>query len=255
MRYPHILFCLIILIARTGYSKSFNDLSSVSPVSINYVATEEGYKNVQLLAVNKNKEFDSIPLKLQYEIGNDTLIDYIMLGDAFNAVVKTLYLYENESLNVHLFILSNDSIVVEKIKGNLKLSDPMVLSTNTSPNRKEFIGNYWDVKQSSMFKINKFDSVPQITRFNVVFNENYVFDKFYYQINVLSPDSSFYSVEGEVNINKESYLNFSELSVDLIQEVGASKTGKYILEIVPLMNMQRVNGIKSIGYQLINIQD
>lgn len=255
MNKAYNLFFLLILLSFSGFTKSFNFLSSKDAISVEMVATEEGYKNIHLLAVNKNQEFDSVPLKLQISIGKDTLVDYIVLGDAINTDIKTLYLYEQDSVSVELFVLSDDSITVKKIKGNLKFNDPMVLKSEASPTFKSLIGNYWDVKQPIIFRVNKFDSIAQVTRFTIAFGPNYAYDKFYYQVNVIAPDSSFYSVEGNINVNKKEFLSFEDLELDLTQEVGVSQNGKYILEVVPLMGGQRINGIKSVGYQSLSLLD
>lgn len=249
-------FIVALLIFTTvSNAKSFSGLSSGNAVQINYKAESEGYKNIHLLVVNKNNEYDSIPLKLVVSIGGKQMIDYFTLAETINQNLKTVYLYEGDSVNAELFILSDESIELKKLKGNLKINDPMVLKSDARKNAKSFIGDYWDVKQSTIFRVEKFDSLPQLAKFTMNVNKNYPFDKFHYQINAMAPDSSFYSVEGSHTVNKSSQIELKPQEFDLSQEVGVSKPGKYIIEVVPLMGIQRVNGIKSIGYQLVNIQD
>ena len=251
----NIFSILFSLLSLSLFGKSFTELSSNNAVKVSYSAVEEGYKNIHLLAVNKNELADSVPMALRITIGKEVLTDYIVLGDALNKDVKTVYLYEGDSMSVELQVLSNDNVTLDNIKGNLKVSDPMVIKNDASPNSKGFIGNYWDAKKPMMFRLQKQDSIATVSRFTVAFAQNFPYDKFFYQINVIAPDSSFYSVEGEVKVNKGEVLTFKEAEIDLTQEVGVTKTGKYILEIVPLMGIQRINGIKSVGYQLINIKD
>ncbi len=250
------LTLISLLLFSVGLSaKSFSSLSSKECVSVGFRAESEGYKNIHLLVVNKNKDYDSIPLKLEVVIGGEKMVDYHTLAETINEELKTVYLYEGDSITVNLFIQSSKEILLNKLKGNLKINDPMVLKSDASKNSKSFIGNYWDVKQTTIFRAEKFDTIPQIARFNVQFDKNYAFDKFHYQINVMSPDSSFYSVEGSQQVNKDSYITLEEKTFDLLQEVGISKSGKYIIEIVPLMGIQRINGVKSVGYQLVNVLD
>ena len=176
-----ILFFVFCLISRIGYSKSFNFLSSSKPVEVSYVAKEEGYKNIHLLSVNNNEGIDSIPLQLSIKIGEEVLVDYFIFSSAINKDIKTLYLYEGDSVSIELNILSPGPIEIGNIKGNLKFSDPMVIKTESSQTSKSLIGDYWDVKKPLMFRIEKYDSIQNIARLNVSFNGNYPFDKFHYQ--------------------------------------------------------------------------
>lgn len=249
-----ILFFVFSLISIIGYSKSFNFLSSSKAIRVSYVAKEEGYKNIHLLGVDNNEGIDSIPLKLSMKIGGEVLVDYFIFSGAINKDIKTLYLYEGDSVSIELNILSPASIEIENIKGNLKFSDSMVINAESNQTSKSFTGEYWDVKKSLMFRFEKYDSIQVIARLSVSFNGNYPFDKFHYQINVIRPDSSFYSVEGSILVNKKETLSFAPVELPLIQEVGVFKQGKYIIEVVPMMGVQRINGVKSIGFQLVNIK-
>lgn len=244
---------LILTLFKGVNAKSFSELSSHKSVTITKSTTTEGYANIHVLAVNKNEDIDSIPIEVKVKIGEEVMTDYIILTGILNVDVKTLYLYEGDSVNVELKLLSDKNISISNIKGNIKFSDPMLIKNEASLRSKNLIGEYWDVKRSIMFKFNNTDSVTSLARFSVELNKNYPFDKFYYQINVLAPDSSFYSFEGKVDANKGMFLSLEDLKLNLTEEVGISKQGKYIIEVVPLMGIQRINGIKSIGYQLINI--
>ena len=73
-------------------AKSFNQLSSVVPISLSYKSDTEGFKNIQLLLVNKNEVFDSIPVALEIEVAGEIMIDYFTLGRTFNENVKTLFI-------------------------------------------------------------------------------------------------------------------------------------------------------------------
>ena len=120
-------------------------------------------------------------------------------------------------------------------------------------NTKSFIGNYWDVKQNTMFRIIKVDSIPKTTRFTIQFDQNYAYDKFYYQINVLAPDSSFDSFEGKISVNKGDTLNLTTSFIEIPKGIGITQNGKYTVDIVPLMGVQRINGVKSIGYKTVSV--
>ena len=173
---------LTLLTGVTAFAKSFNGLNSQTPITISATADEEGYKTIHLLAMNKNDDFDSIPLRLELIINKDTLVDYIILTGAVNKAVKTFYQYEGDSIQANLFIQEAKAIEIKKVKGNIKFNDPMVLKSDAMPRTKSFIGNYWDVKQTTMFRINKLDSTPKISKFTIEFDQNYAYDKFYYQI-------------------------------------------------------------------------
>jgi len=252
MKKTSILFFVFILAGSISNAKSFNFLSSSTAVKVDYVAKEEGYKNIHLLGVNNNIEFDSLPLKLTVRIGRDVLIDYFTIGDAINKDIKTLYLFEGDSVTVELNLLSSKSLKIDNIKGNLKFLDSMVIKSDLNKTIKTFTGEYWDVKKLTMFRFEKYDSLFSVAKLNVFFTENYPFDKFHYQINVIKPDSSFYSVEGSIVVTNKKNISFHSAEIQLIQELDVLQHGKYIIEVVPLMGIQRINGIKSIGYQLFN---
>ena len=104
----NILSILFSLFSISLFGKSFTELSSNDAVKVSYSAVEEGYKNIHLLAVNKNELADSVPMALKITIGKEVLTDYIVLGDALNSDVKTVYLYEGDSMTVELKVLSDD---------------------------------------------------------------------------------------------------------------------------------------------------
>ena len=249
-------FCMLTLLTTvTAFAKYFTGLNSNIPIAIVETADEEGYKTIHLLAVSKSEDYDSIPLRLELIINKDTLVDYIILTEAMNKSIKTFYQYEGDRVQANLFIQDDNSIEIKKIKGNIKFDKPKILKSSVMPKTKSFIGNYWDVKQTTMFRINKFDSIPKTTRLTIEFDHNFAYDKFYFQINVLSPDSSFDSFEGKVSVNKGDTLKLNTSYIDLTEEIGIIQNGKYTIDIVPLMGMQRINGIKSIGYKLVSVTD
>lgn len=248
-----LLLFLVALLGVNCFAKSFNGLSTSDVVDIRYVAKEEGYKDITLLIANKSSLYDSIPLVLNVIINNDTLTDYFQLKGALNKTLKTIYVYEGDSVKATLGVKSEQSIIIEKVKGNLRFVEPLVIQTSSKTNEQVMLGEYWDVLKPCIFRVTNFDSTAQLLKFTVNFNENYIFDDFYYQINVVSPDSSFYSVEGVAKVNEQPTITLSPSSQLLNQEVGVSKLGKYIIEIVPLMGIQRINGIKSVDYELVKV--
>ena len=250
------IFCMLTLLTTaTAFAKYFDGLSSNTPITITKIADEEGYKTIHLFAVSENEYYKSIPLRLELIINKDTLVDYIVLTEAMNKTIKTFYQYEGDIVQANLHIQENNIIEIKKINGNIKFNEPMMLKSDVMPRTMSFIGNYWDVKQTTVFRINKSDSIPKTTKFTIEFNQNYAYDKFYFQINVLAPDSSFDSFEGKVTVNKGDKLELNASSIELPEEVEISQNGKYIIDIVPLMGMQRINGIKSIGYKLVSVLD
>ena len=249
-------FCMLTLLTTiTAFAKSFTGLRSNTPITITETADEERYKTIHLLAVSENEYYDSIPLRLELIINKDTLVDYIILTEAMNKTIKTFYQYEGDRVQANLFIQDDNAIEIQKIKGNIKFDVPKILKSNMMSKKKSFIGNYWDVKQTTMFRVNKFDSIPKTTIITIEFDHNYAYDKFYFQINVLAPDSSFDSFEGKVIVNKGDRLKLNTSFIKLKEEIGIIQNGKYTIDIVPLMGMQRINGIKSIGYKLVNVLD
>lgn len=246
-----ILFLSIGLIYTSlANAKSFTNLSSARPISVSTSIKTEGYKTIHLLAFNKNKEYQTIPLKLTVIINKDTLTDYFELKEAINDDVKTLYLKENDDLVVELTVLANQEIDINKVKGNIKISEPLLIKTDSFKNQKSFIGNYWDKEHSTMFRVMNNNNNPQNLKLTIDFNQNYVYDKFYYQLNVLAPDSSFFSIEGVINVNTTEFLNFEEKLIEIPQPIAISQIGKYIIDIVPLMTDKKLNGIQSVSYSL-----
>lgn len=244
---------LALLTTAAASAKSFSGLSNNTPITLNKIVDDEGYKTIHLLAENKSEDYDSIPLKLELIINKDTLVDYIILNEVMNKTIKTFYQYEGDHVQVNLFIQNDSLIEIKKIKGNIKFDDPMILNSNRMTNTKSFIGNYWDVKQNTMFRIIKVDSIPKTTRFTIQFDQNYAYDKFYYQINVLAPDSSFDSFEGKISVNKGDTLNLTTSFIEIPKEIVITQNGKYTVDIVPLMGVQRINGVKSIGYKTVSV--
>tara|TARA_B110000211_G_scaffold223749_1_gene273967 strand:+ start:2177 stop:2929 length:753 start_codon:yes stop_codon:yes gene_type:complete len=244
------LLLLLVCLSIIGHSKSFRSLSSFNSIEINLVAETEGYKDIHLLAINKSKAYNEVPLKLQYIINNDTLIDYMILKEAIRGDVKTLFLLEGDSLKVLLSIIHKDSVEV-KIKGNITSKEPMVLETSDSGASKYLHGNYWDVKQPCIFRVIKRDTFPEILNFQFNFNENFNYNEFYFQVNIISPDSSFKSIESKFNMNSSPFLSFESKIQETIEDFKLKLSGKYIVEIVPFMNSRRINGINSVGYKVV----
>ena len=244
------LLLLLITLSIIGNSKSFRTLSSVNPHEINIVSETEGYKDIHLLAINKSRVYKEVPLKLQFIINNDTLTDYSLLTEAIRGDVKTVFLLEGDSLKVLLTIACDDSVEI-KIKGNLTTKEPMIIGSGNSGVSKNLHGNYWDVKQPCIFRIVKRDSIPEILNFQFSFNKNFKFDQFYFQVNIISSDSSFKSIECKLKMNSTHFLPFESKTIETIEDFELIKPGKYIVEIVPFMNKRRINGINSLGYKVV----
>ena len=247
----YLLFFLIF-ISLLGNSKSFRSLSSIDPIEISFVSETEGYKNVHLLAINKSNIYNEIPLKIEYIINNDTLTDYSVLKETIREDVKTIFLLEGDSLRILLSIAYSDSIEV-KIKGNITTKEPMILDAINSEGFKYFNGNYWDIKQPCVFRITKGDSLPESLQLKFYFNENYHFDKFYFQVNIISPDSSFISVESNFSVNLNLFLSFESKILESIEYFDLKLPGKYFIEIVPTMGGRVVNGINYVSYQRVKL--
>lgn len=245
-----VLFIVLLLSICFVHGKSFSRLSSFDPVSTVYHSEVEGYQNIHLLMVNDNKLYDSIPLELTIEIGGERMTDYLTLGSSLNDIIKTIFLFEGDSARIELRILSSDSIIIENVNGNLTFKNPLVIKSNGSSSYKTFIGGYWDVKQPLMFHLNYSDSSSHFVKFSIEFGPNYEFDHFFYQVNVIKPDASFISLEGILEVNTTPFLSLKTAKFDLLQKVNLEQPGKYVIEFIPLMNRQRINGISAIEYQL-----
>lgn len=241
-----ILLCASFL----SNAKSFRKLSTSSAVEISEVSEVEGYKNIHLLAINKEKDFGNIPIRVDYIINRDTITDYKSLTESIRGNIKSLFLLEGDTLTVLISIQNPDEIEL-KVKGNISIKEPMVLASSGTPISKSFIGEYWDVNQPCIFRIQKNDSVPENIIFNFEFNKNYKYDKFYYQVNIIKPDSTFFSKEGELTVQDGKALAFTDIIKETEQEFPVTIPGKYIVEIVPMMNSRRINGIKSTGYKTL----
>jgi hypothetical protein len=244
-----LLLSLLVCFSIVGSSKSFRRLSSISPIEIKLSAQTKGYKHIHLLAINKSNEYKDIPLKLQYIINKDTLTDYSILKETIREDVKTIFLLEGDSLKVLLSIASSDTIEV-KIKGNITSKEPMFLEVNNSISIKNLHGNYWDVKQPCIFRILKRDTISELLNLQFDFNENFCFNEFYFQVNIISPDSSFKSIESKFKMNENEYLSFDAKKLETIEDFELNSLGKYIVEIVPMMSSRRINGINSVGYKV-----
>lgn len=240
---------VLLLVPSLLRAVSFNGLSK-DPVVLEYVADVEGYKSVSLLVANKNKTHTEIPVKLTYLLGNDTLVDYLVIGEGFRKDVKTLSLMAGDSLKVLLQLQNPDSIEVKKVKGSLALKDPYLLQMNALPYKKDFVGNYWDAELNTIFKVEKSDTLGQILKFRFNLNENYAFDKLYFQLNVIAPDSTFSSLEGYIEVTDSGYVEFKPRAIYAIEQIGLYEVGTYIIELVPLMGIRRINGINSIEYEM-----
>lgn len=248
MKLHFLLF--FITVSLIGHSKSFRSLSSINPIKINLISKTEGYKDIHLLAINKANDPVEVPLKLQYIINRDTLVDYIVLKENIRANIKTLFLFEGDSIQVVISIASTDTFDL-KIIGNVSLKEPMLASLDRAADTRVLPGNYWDVEQPLMFRIVKTDSVVERINFEIDFNENFHFDNFYFQVNIISPDSNFRSVMLELIVNSEPYLTYNAKSFTTVEDFKLESPGKYIIELVPFMSKRRINGINSVGYKLV----
>lgn len=247
------LLLLLTFISIISSSKSFRSLSSKEFIEIGLISETKGYKNIHLLAINKSKTYNEIPLKIQYIINNDTLTDYSILKETIRSDVKTIFLLEGDSLKILLSVSCNDSVLV-KIKGNITIKEPMLLDSDDSLVFKYFKGNYWDIKQPCIFRIEKRDTLLEKLNLKFSFNENFNFDKFYFQVNIILPDSSFKSIEFMLCVNLNQFLSFKESEIiEKIENFEMKLPGKYIIEIVPVMNKRRINGINNIGYQYVTM--
>lgn len=245
-----LFFAIALLSILSVQAKSFRTLSSSEPFEISTVIETEGFQNVHLLAKNKSEVATKIPLVLYYIINQDTIKDFFNFQESIIGSVKTLFLLPGDSLKIQLMI-HNPSDVELKIKGNLSLKEPMVLSSNSLPNQRSFNGEYWDLQQPCIFKVNKTDTTKECLLFDFEFTENYLYDNFYVQINIIGPDSLFESTEVAVVVNSDETIDYQVKSLSVNSNSCLKSEGKYIIELVPLMSRKRINGIKSAGFKRV----
>ena len=82
---------------------------------------------------------------------------------------------------------------------------------------------------------------------------SYHFDKFYFQVNIISPDSSFISLESGLSVNLNAFLSFESNILESIEHFNFKLPGKYFVEIVPTMDGRVVNGINYASYQRVKL--
>ncbi|MDA9121440.1 hypothetical protein N9J52_05340, partial [Flavobacteriales bacterium] len=189
--------------------------------------------------------------RVSYIIGSDTLNDNIRVDGSFNKVVKQLFLDEGERLTAIIHLSNGETAEIDGIEGSLRI----VRNPDFQPDEQgnnTFLSGVWKSDQTPLFRVGIKDSVPQLFRLKLTMNENYEYDKLYFEMKVISPSAGILMLNKEVSVNEHSALEMRKktFTVD-VEEVDLTTAGTYYFQVMQNMTGIRINGIDKIEYKIV----
>ena len=241
----------LTLFAFNAYSVDFTKLSRGEPITTVYPANFKCYVDVSLFVNAVDVHKGPVFLRVSYIIGSDTLNDNIRVDGSFNKVVKQLFLDEGERLTAIIHLSNGETAEIDGIEGSLRI----VRNPDFQPDeqgKNTFLSGVWKSDQTPLFRVGIKDSVPQLFRLKLTINENYEYDKLYFEMKVISPSAGILMLNKEVSVNEHSALEMRKktFTVD-VEEVDLSTAGTYYFQVMQNMTGTRVNGIDKIEYKIV----
>jgi hypothetical protein len=246
-------FSLVLtLFAFNAYSVDFTKLSRDEPVITVYPANFKCYVDVSLFLDVANAYSQPIYLRVSYIIGDDTLNDNLKITGSHNAVIKQFFLDEGERLTTIIKLNNGETNEIEGIEGSLRIVRNPDFTPVDSKGKNTFLSGVWKSDQTPLFRVSVKDSIPKLFRLNLSLNQNYEFDKFYFNVKVISPSAGILMLDEELTINEEPALEGRKKTIRIdLQEIDLKTSGSYYFQVMQNMESIRVNGIEKIEYEVV----
>ena len=243
---------LLLFQSIASFGVDFSKLSRQEPITTAYPANFKCYVDVSLFLNAVDAYEGNIFLRVSYIIGNDTLNDNLKVNGSFNGVIKQVFLDENERLTVIIHLNNGETEVIDGMEGSLRIVRNPEFRPTDDQGKSTFLSGVWKSDQTPLFRVAIKDSVAQLFRLKLTMNENYEFDKFYFNMKVISPSAGILMLKKEVSVNDRPALEMRKktFSVD-IEEVDLSTPGTYYFQVMQNMTGMRVNGIDRIDYEIV----
>jgi hypothetical protein len=247
----NILLIFGLFLMNLSYADTFRSLSNLEGITLSYTAEKPTKINLNLLLTNENEKFKELPLVLEVKIGEDILFDYLSVKGVFRGNIKSVFLSLGETLTATLKINSENTILVEDLKGNFSIKEGVMGFNSADDQSYTFIGGVWDDSDVPLFRIEQTDSTRKGIRFFVETNGNFEYNNLLLRIKIISPSHGVMIMEKELVITEEEYLDGlnKKMTLDL-KGMNIEKEGNYYFEVKQNHIDHRVNGIETISYTL-----
>ncbi len=250
MRVLFIFLCAISLTGNT-LALEFSTLSKYKPTQISYTTANKTYVSFAL-KISPDKPLKSdLFIRVQYEIGSDTLNDYIYTDGEYDGIIKELFLDAGESVTVSLFLNNSGMDFINDLNGSIDIEKKEDTDVSSDEGAFHFVGSVWKLDESPIFRISKTDSEQKSLVLKFSLTENYEFDVLFIRAKIISPMQGILMLNKTVEVNNEAFLPYKGKTVEVtFPDLHMDKPGSYYVQLTHEHHSRRVNGIQSISWEL-----
>jgi hypothetical protein len=234
------------------FGVDFNRLSTTEAVTATYQPPARCIADVSFFLNKAGAYNGKIFVRVDYVIGNDTLIDHLVFDANFNGVIKQLLLNDGEKVTVLVYLENSNAEVIEKLEGSIRMVQNTKLIPTDDKGKNSFLSGVWMADQMPLFRVTVTDSVPHLLRLKLSFNENYDYDKLFFNLKVVSKSSGITMFKKELTVTENALVEARKRSFTIdLTEIGLSVPETYYIQIIQNMACNRINGIDRIEHELL----
>lgn len=243
---------LLILQTALAFGVDFSKLSRTEGVTATYQPPARCIADVSLFLNKAGSYKGKIFVKVSYVIGKDTLTDHLTIDQNFNGVIKQLLLNEGEKVTALIYLENSNVEEIAVLEGSIRMVQNTKLIPTDDKGMNSFLGGVWMADQMPLFRVTVKDSMPHLLRLKLTFNENYDYDKLYFNLKVVSKSTGISMFNRELTITDKPSVEARKkfFTIDL-NEINLSIPETYYIQVISNMTCNRVNGIEKIEHELV----
>lgn len=247
------LLSVLLIFSFILSANSFRTLSSYDITKETYTASAKVKLDVSLIVQISNEDYQKLPLIMKYRVNDVEFQDFIDVDMVKRGIVKSINLKEGDYFEAGILINSQDSLVVDQLKGSLTFSEGVKTFSSADNKTYEFTGDLWRAKEAPLFRIVKKDDKEQKIKFTVTTGTNFPHDKLYLRVKFIHPKDGMKKISKTIVITDEEFLTGKSDSFEFVLDgIVLNSAGNFYFEIKHQHSKEWINGVSSISYELID---
>ena len=246
-----ILFFLLLSYSATS-AVEFTSLSRKTPVTMAYTSEFDAFVDISFSLDAKSWAVSPLFLRVQYIIGNDTLHDNLALTENYRGVMKQILMRQGEHLTAKIILVNADEESIADVQGSFRAAGNTSIMVSKDLVGSAFTGNVWLRDHNPLFRLKFEQAKPRQVQLTFHFDGNYEFSSLHFKVKVISPEQGILFLPRTIDVTDEKVLNFRDKTVTITLEgVNFAYAGSFYLQVMHAMEVNRVNGVKKITYEVI----
>ena len=246
-----ILFFLLLSYSATS-AVEFTSLSRKTPVTMAYTSEFDAFIDISFSLDAKSWAVSPLFLRVQYIIGNDTLHDNLALTENYRGVMKQILMRQGEHLTAKIMLVNADVESVSDIQGSFRAASNTALIVSKDLVGSAFPGNVWQRDHNPLFRLKFEQALSRQVQLTFHFDGNFEYSNLHFKVKVISPEQGILFLPRTIEVTDDKVLNYRDKTVTITLEgVNFAYAGSFYLQVMHAMEVNRVNGVKKITYEVI----